>query len=79
MKQTNIPEEMVQMKAFPFSLCDAVKTWLFSQPKPIARWEEMKGKFLQKVFPTSKATSIRKETSGISITRRKPLRVLGTI
>jgi len=46
MKPINVADEVVQMKAFPFSLCDATKAWLFSQTKPITGWEEMKRKFL---------------------------------
>ncbi|XP_014511720.1 uncharacterized protein LOC106770423 [Vigna radiata var. radiata] len=65
MKPLDVPEEIVKMKAFPFSLQDAAKEWLFSQNVPIASWGEMKRKFLERFFPASRTAAVRKEISGI--------------
>ncbi|XP_017426296.1 uncharacterized protein LOC108334878 [Vigna angularis] len=65
MKPLDVPEEIVKMKAFPFSLQDAAKEWLFSQNVPIVSWGEMKRKFLERFFPASRTAAVRKEISGI--------------
>ncbi|RDY09859.1 hypothetical protein CR513_05719, partial [Mucuna pruriens] len=52
MRPQGIPEDYIKMKAFPFSLDRATKDWL-------------KRTFLDKFFPTSRTTSIRKEICGI--------------
>ncbi|XP_014511708.1 uncharacterized protein LOC106770410 [Vigna radiata var. radiata] len=65
MKPLDVPEEIVKMKAFPFSLQDAAKEWLFSQNVPIASWGEMKRKFLERFFPASRTAAVRKDISGI--------------
>ncbi|RDX69822.1 hypothetical protein CR513_51013, partial [Mucuna pruriens] len=53
------------MKAFPFSLDGAAKDWLYLQPVLFNTWGDMKHTFLEKFFPTSRTTSIRKEICGI--------------
>ena len=65
MRPNDAPEEFVKMKAFPFSLNGAAKDWLYLQPAPITTWNEMKRRFLEKNFPTSRTAAIRKEISGI--------------
>lgn len=59
MKPMDVPKEIFKMKAFPFSLQDAAKEWLFSQRVPITNWNDMKCKFLKRFFPTSKVSSVR--------------------
>ncbi|RDX80385.1 hypothetical protein CR513_39061, partial [Mucuna pruriens] len=49
------------MKAFPFSLDGAVKDWLYLQPVLFNTWGDMKHMFLEKFFPASRTTTIRKE------------------
>ena len=65
MKSADVLEELVKMKAFPFSLCYAAKDWLYLQPSAVTTWTKMKRRFLEKLFPSSRTTSIRKEISGI--------------
>ena len=65
MKPVDVPEELVKMKAFPFSLCDAAKDWLYLQPTPITTWIDMKRRFLEKFFPASRTTSVRKDINGV--------------
>ena len=66
MKPASILEEQVKLRAFPFSLADSDKEWLYYlPPRSINTWTEMTRTFLEKYLPTSKATSIRKEICGI--------------
>ncbi|XP_014503335.1 uncharacterized protein LOC106763683 [Vigna radiata var. radiata] len=65
MRPLDVLEEIVKMKAFPFSLQDAAKEWLFSQHIPITSWGDMKRKFLERFFPASRTATVRKEISGI--------------
>ena len=53
------------MKAFPFSLDGVAKDWLYLQLDTINIWTDMKRKFLENFFPTSRTTFIWKEICGI--------------
>ncbi|CAN6700796.1 unnamed protein product [Malus baccata var. baccata] len=54
------------MKAFPFSLMDKAKDWLYElAPGTVTSWESMKRAFLEKFFPTSRIILLRKKISGI--------------
>ena len=60
MKPNGILEEQVKLRAFPFSLKDSTKDWLYDLPSgTINTWNEMKRIFLEKYFPASNATLIR--------------------
>ncbi|KAL2252442.1 UNVERIFIED_CONTAM: hypothetical protein Sindi_0038900 [Sesamum indicum] len=66
MRPQGISEEQVKLRAFPFSLADQAKDWLYFLPSgSITRWNDLKRQFLEKYFPASRATTIRKEISGI--------------
>jgi len=66
MKPNGVDEEQVKLKAFPFSLKGAAKTWFFSiLPGSIGTWNAMKKIFLEKYFPASRVANIRKEICGI--------------
>ena len=61
MKPIGISMEQVKLRAFPFSLADNAKEWLYYLPSgTITTWNEMNKVFLEKYFPSSKATTIRK-------------------
>ncbi|XP_050122202.1 uncharacterized protein LOC126599796 isoform X1 [Malus sylvestris] len=54
------------LKAFPFSLMDKVKDWLYELASgTVTSWESMKRAFLEKFFPTSRVILLRKKISGI--------------
>ncbi|CAN6583796.1 unnamed protein product [Malus baccata var. baccata] len=54
------------MKAFPFSLMEKAKDWLYElAPGTVTSWESMKRAFLEKFFPTSRVILLRKRISGI--------------
>jgi len=60
-KPNIIDEEQVKLKAFPFSLKRAAKTWFFSiLLGSIGTWNDMKKIFLKKYFSTSQVANIRK-------------------
>nr|XP_027067750.1 uncharacterized protein LOC113693401 [Coffea arabica] len=62
MKPPGITEEQIKMRAFPFSLKDSTKDWLYYlSPGSITTWDQLKKKFLDKYFPASRAASLRKE------------------
>ncbi|XP_061364260.1 uncharacterized protein LOC133307724, partial [Gastrolobium bilobum] len=66
MKPTGMDEEQIKLRAFPFSLDSGAKDWLYYlPPSSIVSWNDMARLFLEKFFPSSRATSIRKEISGI--------------
>ena len=74
MKPQRISEEQVKLRAFPFSLADSAKEWLYYLPTgTITTWKGMKKCFLEKYFPASKATTIRKQICAI---RQEPGEVL---
>ncbi|CAN6723554.1 unnamed protein product [Malus baccata var. baccata] len=60
------PVTLMEMKAFPFSLMDKAKDWLYElAPGTVMSWESMKRAFLEKFFPTSRIILLRKKISGI--------------
>nr|XP_027123738.1 uncharacterized protein LOC113740333 [Coffea arabica] len=66
MKPLGVTEEQIRLRAFPFSLKDAAKDWLYYLPTgSITTWAQLKKKFLKKFFPASRAASLRKEICGI--------------
>ncbi|CAN6560202.1 unnamed protein product [Malus baccata var. baccata] len=66
MTPVNVDGSILKMKAFPFSLMEKAKDWLYDlAPGTITTWESMKRAFLEKFFPTSRIILLRKKISGI--------------
>ncbi|CAN6552414.1 unnamed protein product [Malus baccata var. baccata] len=66
MTPVNVDGSILKMKAFPFSLLEKAKDWLYElAPGTITSWESMKRAFLEKFFPTSRVILLRKRISGI--------------
>ncbi|CAN6711979.1 unnamed protein product [Malus baccata var. baccata] len=66
MAPVNVDESILKMKAFPFSLLEKAKDWLYElAPRTIISWESMKRAFLKKFFLTSRVILLRKRISGI--------------
>ncbi|CAN6720948.1 unnamed protein product [Malus baccata var. baccata] len=66
MTPLNVDGSIMKMKAFPFSLLEKAKDWLYElTPGTITSWESMKRAFLEKFFPTSRVILLRKRISGI--------------
>ena len=59
MKPTGVTEDQIKLRAFPFSLKDSAKDWLYFLPSgSIKTWNEMKRFFLEKYFLASRAANI---------------------
>ncbi|XP_061998986.1 uncharacterized protein LOC133716297 [Rosa rugosa] len=66
MKPQGADEHILKLKAFPFSLADKAKQWLYELPSGrITSWGDMMKEFLEKYFPTSRIIMLRKKISGI--------------
>ncbi|XP_024164254.1 uncharacterized protein LOC112171282 [Rosa chinensis] len=66
MKPQGADEQILKLKAFPFSLADKAKQWLYELPSGrITSWADMMKAFLEKYFPTSRIIMLRKKISGI--------------
>ncbi|CAN6554870.1 unnamed protein product [Malus baccata var. baccata] len=66
MTPVNVDGSIMKMKAFPFSLLEKDKDWLYElAPGTVTSWESMKRAFLEKFFPTSRVILLRKRISGI--------------
>ena len=66
MMPAGVTEDQIKLRAFPFSLKDAAKDWLYNLPPgSISTWEEMAKKFLRRYFPASRASTLRKEICSI--------------
>ncbi|CAN6580886.1 unnamed protein product [Malus baccata var. baccata] len=66
MTPINVDGNILMMKAFPFSLLERAKDWLYElAPGTVTSWESMKRAFLEKFFPTSRVILLRKKISGI--------------
>ncbi|CAN6554947.1 unnamed protein product [Malus baccata var. baccata] len=66
MTPINVDGSILKMKAFPFSLMEKVKDWLYELALGmVTSWESMKRAFLEKFFPTSRVILLRKRISGI--------------
>ncbi|XP_070672242.1 uncharacterized protein [Malus domestica] len=66
MTPINVDGSILKMKAFPFSLLEKAKDWLYELALgTVTSWESMKRAFLEKFFPTSRVILLRKRISGI--------------
>ncbi|CAN6547358.1 unnamed protein product [Malus baccata var. baccata] len=66
MTPVNVDGNILKMKAFPFSLMDKAKDWLYElAPGTVTSWESMKRAYLEKFFPTYRIILLRKKISGI--------------
>ncbi|CAN6695167.1 unnamed protein product [Malus baccata var. baccata] len=66
MTPVTVDGSILKMKAFPFSLMDKAKDWLYElAPGTVTSWESMKRAYLEKFFPTSRIILLRKKRSGI--------------
>ncbi|XP_052193898.1 uncharacterized protein LOC127802226 [Diospyros lotus] len=66
MRPQRVDEEQIKLRAFPFSLDGAAKDWLYYlPPAAITNWDGLRRIFLEKFFPASRTTAIRKDICGI--------------
>jgi len=80
MKPTGVTEEQIKLRTFLFSLKDSAKDWLYYLPsESITTWNKMKMLFLEKYFPTSRASNIRKEICGVRQHNGEPYTNTGNV
>ncbi|KAM1611633.1 hypothetical protein ACFX1Z_000403 [Malus domestica] len=66
MTPVNVDGSILKMKAFPFSLLEKAKDWLYELAlETVTSWESMKRAFLEKFFSTSRVILLCKRISGI--------------
>ncbi|KAM2044927.1 hypothetical protein ACFX1T_009187 [Malus domestica] len=66
MTPVNVDGSILKMKAFPFSLLEKAKNWLYEPATgTVTSWESMKRAFFEKFFPTSRVILLRKRITGI--------------
>ncbi|RDX96909.1 hypothetical protein CR513_20376, partial [Mucuna pruriens] len=64
-RSQGIPKDYIKMNAFLLSLDGEAKDWLYLQSIMFTTWGNMKRMFLEKFFPVSRTTTIRKKICGI--------------
>nr|GEV37671.1 reverse transcriptase domain-containing protein [Tanacetum cinerariifolium] len=63
-KYRDIPNSVVKLMLFPFSLAGAACRWLEKEPpRSITTWEDLHSKFINEFFPPSRTTNLRNEIS----------------
>ncbi|XP_074318445.1 uncharacterized protein LOC141655256 [Silene latifolia] len=66
MKPNGVTDEQLQLIAFPFSLKDATNNWLYYLPTgSITTWTQIKRAFLEKYFPASLSSQLKKDISNV--------------
>ncbi|GKC66941.1 reverse transcriptase domain-containing protein [Tanacetum coccineum] len=62
LRLNQVPDDVVKLILFSFSLKGAAETWLENEPPcSITTWDDLVSKFLNRLFPHSKTRQIRKE------------------
>ncbi|GJZ08900.1 reverse transcriptase domain-containing protein [Tanacetum coccineum] len=62
LKLNHVPDDVVKLILFPFSLKGAAETWLENEPPcSITTWDDLVSKFLNRFYPHSKTKELRKE------------------
>ncbi|GJX65921.1 reverse transcriptase domain-containing protein [Tanacetum coccineum] len=60
----NVPNDVIKLMMFPYSLDGAAKTWYEKEPpNSILTWEDLVTKFVNQFFPPSKTTHLKNEIS----------------
>ncbi|CAN6686362.1 unnamed protein product [Malus baccata var. baccata] len=72
MTPINVDGNILKIKAFPFSLLEKAKDWLYElAPRTVTYWESMKQAFLETFFPTLRVILLRKRISVIQQSHRE--------
>ncbi|GJY70693.1 reverse transcriptase domain-containing protein [Tanacetum coccineum] len=62
LRLNQVPDDVVKLIVFPFSLKGAAGKWLENEPPcSIMTWDDLVSKFLNQFFPYSKTRELRKE------------------
>ncbi|GJW95187.1 reverse transcriptase domain-containing protein [Tanacetum coccineum] len=64
LKYKDVPETSIKLMLFPFSIDGPARIWLDKEPpRSILTWDDLVSKFINHLFPPSKATNLRNEIS----------------
>ncbi len=64
---SNLTEEQLRLRCFPFTLKDAAKTWFMTlTPGSLNTWEEVYNKFIAKFFTHQKTKLLRQEIANFN-------------
>ncbi|GJS13051.1 reverse transcriptase domain-containing protein [Tanacetum coccineum] len=62
LRLNQVPDDVVKLILFPFSLKEAAETWLDKEPpNSITSWDDLVSKFLNRFYPHSKTRAVRRE------------------
>nr|GEV94241.1 reverse transcriptase domain-containing protein [Tanacetum cinerariifolium] len=62
LKFLNVPNTLIKLMLFPFSLEGATTIWLEKEiPRSTFTWDDLVSKFINQFFPPSKTTNLRNE------------------
>src|ERR1044071_686864 len=65
-KPSNVTEEQIKMRAFGFTLKDSARNWYYHLPaRTIDTWADLYKAFLNKYFPSKKATSLKRAIANV--------------
>nr|GEU34869.1 hypothetical protein [Tanacetum cinerariifolium] len=63
-KYKDVPNSVIKLMLFPFSLAGAARRWLEKEPpRFIHTWDDLVSKFINEFFPPSRTTNLRNEIS----------------
>nr|GFA25437.1 reverse transcriptase domain-containing protein [Tanacetum cinerariifolium] len=63
-KYNDVPNSMIKLILFSFSLAGAARRWLKKEPpRSITTWDDLVSKFINEFFPPSRTTNLRNEIS----------------
>nr|GFB97002.1 reverse transcriptase domain-containing protein [Tanacetum cinerariifolium] len=63
-KYKDVPNSVIKLTLFPFSLAGAARRWLEKEPShSITTWDDLVSKFINEFFPPSRTTNLRNEIS----------------
>ncbi|GJS16938.1 reverse transcriptase domain-containing protein [Tanacetum coccineum] len=66
-KLMNVPNDVIKLMMFPYSLEGAAKTWYEKEPpNSILTWDDLVTKFVNQFFPPSKTTHLKNKISRFS-------------
>nr|GEW41943.1 reverse transcriptase domain-containing protein [Tanacetum cinerariifolium] len=61
-KYKDVPNSVIKLILFPFSLAGAARRWLEKEPlRSITTWDDLVSKFINEFFPPSRTTNLRNE------------------
>nr|GEW08996.1 hypothetical protein [Tanacetum cinerariifolium] len=63
-KYKDVPNYVIKLILFPFSLARAARRWLVKEPpRSITTWDDLVSEFINEFFPPSRTTNLRNEIS----------------